>query len=299
MSNGGRCSSASPATKKTSAAGACQSSHHGCQASAMPDERQRAGGDRDAARGQHQRQLVGEQLRGGAQPAEQGVLVRAGPARHQRAEHAHRADREHEEQAGVEVGADRGRDSGSAIIATRYGRSATAGREPEDRAVRGRRDDVLLLHELDAVGDELRPAVEAAGVHRAEPALHVRHHLVLGLADQQRQHEEGDDDDRRPQDDSTTRVAASGIARLLARLLDRGLERGLGWGLDAGGARVPGPLAGRPCRARGAGRVTSGDAGSLGGVPASRGPQTAGSGTPGGRVLAPRRGCVRVGLPRL
>ena len=34
--------------------------------------------------------------------------------------------------------------------------------------------------------------MEAAGVHRAEPALHVRHHLVLGLADQQRQGEERD-----------------------------------------------------------------------------------------------------------
>ena len=32
--------------------------------------------------------------------------------------------------------------------------------------------------------------MEAAGVHRAEPALHVRHDLVLGLPDEQRQHEE-------------------------------------------------------------------------------------------------------------
>ena len=62
-----------------------------------------------------------------------------------------------------------------------------AGREHEDPPVGRPRDDVLLLGELHAVGDELRPAVEATGVHRAEPALHVRHHLVLGLPDQQRQ----------------------------------------------------------------------------------------------------------------
>ena len=56
------------------------------------------------------------------------------------------------------------------------------GREAEDPAVGGPRGDVLLLDELHPVGDELGPAVEAAGVHRAEPALHVRHDLVLGLA---------------------------------------------------------------------------------------------------------------------
>src|SRR5262249_18397034 len=34
-----------------------------------------------------------------------------------------------------------------------------------------------LLEELDAVADELVPTVEAAGIHRTEPALHVAHHL--------------------------------------------------------------------------------------------------------------------------
>ena len=67
---------------------------------------------------------------------------------------------------------------------------ADRGGELEHRAVGGRRDDVLLLGELHAVGDQLGPAVEAAGVHRPEPALHVRHRLVLGLPDQQRQGEE-------------------------------------------------------------------------------------------------------------
>ena len=65
--------------------------------------------------------------------------------------------------------------------------SATNGREPEDPPVGARRGDVLLLDELHAVGDELGPPVEATGIHRPEPALHVRHDLVLGLPDEQRQ----------------------------------------------------------------------------------------------------------------
>lgn len=71
----------------------------------------------------------------------------------------------------------------------------------EDTAVRFRRDDVFLLGELHAVGDELGPAVEAAGVHRAEAALHVGHHLVLGLTDDQGEGEEDDEDDQESQGD--------------------------------------------------------------------------------------------------
>ena len=50
-------------------------------------------------------------------------------------------------------------------------------REREDAPVGLAGHDVFLLDELDAVADELEPAVEAAGVHRTEPALHVAHHL--------------------------------------------------------------------------------------------------------------------------
>jgi len=50
-------------------------------------------------------------------------------------------------------------------------------RQREDSPVRLVRHDVLLLEELDAVAHELEPAVEAAGIHRTEPALHVAHHL--------------------------------------------------------------------------------------------------------------------------
>ena len=51
------------------------------------------------------------------------------------------------------------------------------GRQREHAPVGLGGHDVFLLHELDAVADELEPAVEPAGVHRTEPALHVAHHL--------------------------------------------------------------------------------------------------------------------------
>ena len=50
-------------------------------------------------------------------------------------------------------------------------------RDGEDAPVGLRRHHVFLLDELDAVAEELEPAVEPARVHRTETALHVRHHL--------------------------------------------------------------------------------------------------------------------------
>jgi hypothetical protein len=73
--------------------------------------------------------------------------------------------------------------------------------------------DVLLLDELHPVGDELGPAVEAAGVHRPEAALHVGHHLVLGLPDQQRQDEEGGQHADGAQDDLEGRGSSGPGAR--------------------------------------------------------------------------------------
>ena len=62
----------------------------------------RAGLDHDADDREHERQLVGDQLRGGAQRAEQRVLVRARPAGHQHADDRQARDRERVEHADVE-----------------------------------------------------------------------------------------------------------------------------------------------------------------------------------------------------
>lgn len=140
---------------------------------------------------------------GRAQAAEEGELVGARPARHQRAEDADAHDREDEEDARVDDGADR-----AVAGADRDGEQHEEVREEghrggdlEDAAVGLGRDHVLLLRELDAVGDQLGPAVETTRVHGAEAALHVRHDLVFGLADDQGQHQEGDEDDDEAQRD--------------------------------------------------------------------------------------------------
>ena len=183
------------------------------------EQRQRAAGQGHRRDGEHDRQLVGHQLGGGAQATEQGVLVGAGPAGHQRAQGAHRGGREHEHDRAGHV--DRGDARGDRDGRERdeVGDQRHRGGEPEDPPVGGARGDVLLLHELHAVGDELRPAVVAAGVHRAEPALHVRHHLVLGLPDEQRQHEEGRAAPRAPARPPRARSSRAPLGRGHARRL--------------------------------------------------------------------------------
>ena len=139
------------------------------------------------------------------------------------------------------------------------GQERHGGRELEDRLVGGVGDEVLLLGELHAVGDELRPAVEAPGVHRPQAALHVRHELVLGLADDQGQHQErgehGDDLDRdlkehraaRPVPGSGSPVRAwvpgplAGAAAASGRRPGGARLRGRAWGARAvrGLRRVP------------------------------------------------------------
>ena len=65
----------------------------------------RAGLDDDADDGQHHRQLVGDQLAGGTQAAEQRVLVGARPAGDEDADHARSTDTASSvEHAGLEVG---------------------------------------------------------------------------------------------------------------------------------------------------------------------------------------------------
>ena len=63
----------------------------------------RAGLDHHADDREHERQLVGDELRGGAQRAEQRVLVGARPAGHQHADDRQARHRERVEDADVEV----------------------------------------------------------------------------------------------------------------------------------------------------------------------------------------------------
>ena len=125
------------------------------------------------------------QLGGRAQAAEQRELVGARPSRPSASRARRRpsrpARRTGPRRASCPTTPCRAR-PGSTISTSEVREQGHGGRELEDPAVGVGRDHVLLLRELHAVGDELGPAVEAAGVHRAEPALHVRHHLVLGLA---------------------------------------------------------------------------------------------------------------------
>src|SRR5262249_10149426 len=104
MSNGGPLSSPNPPVTKTRPPRARPAQPLPPPGMCHADQRQGAGRHGHAAGGQHQRHLVGEQLRGRAHRAEQGVLVGAGPAGHQRAQHPDGAGREHEQQPAVQVG---------------------------------------------------------------------------------------------------------------------------------------------------------------------------------------------------
>ena len=70
---------------------------------------QRAGLDDHADDGEHHRQLVGDELAGGPQAADERVLVGRGPAGHEDADDRDRRHGQGEEDAGVEVGDDQRR----------------------------------------------------------------------------------------------------------------------------------------------------------------------------------------------
>ena len=106
------------------------------------DQRQRARLHRDRRGGEHQRELVGDQLRGRAERADQRELVRARPAGHQHPDDADRRDGEHEEQPRrrgprpnrrprARVGIDQDEDRGITGSSATAGASAnTRGRRP-------------------------------------------------------------------------------------------------------------------------------------------------------------------------
>ena len=162
------------------------------------EQRQRAAGQRHRRDGEHDRQLVRHSWAAARRPPSRAYLLAlAQPAISVPRAPTEVAASTSTTEPGTSIGGDaRGDRDGRERDEVRDQRDRRG--EPEDPPVGGARGDVLLLHELHAVGDELRPAVVAAGVHRAEPALHVGHHLVLGLPDEQRQHEEGREHRQRP-----------------------------------------------------------------------------------------------------
>jgi hypothetical protein len=141
-------------------------------------------------------QLVRDELSGGAQRAEQRVLVRARPPGHEHADHREARHRERVEHADVEVFTTRSGPIGITRNTRNVEITTDDGRSGEHTLVGLPRHDVLLLEELHAVAHELEPAVEAAGVHRTEPALHVAHHL---------QQEDVTEDERAQRDDQQGR----------------------------------------------------------------------------------------------
>ena len=153
----------------------------------------RTGLDDDAERGEHHREFVGDELAGGAQAAEERVLVGARPAGDEDAEHADRRHGEAVEHADREV-----REVG--VGTERHDRDEQERRHEhderrhlEDAVVGGLGREVLLLHPLADFGDELQRAVRA-GLHRAEAALHERHHLEQEQVDDRARGEQDGDE---------------------------------------------------------------------------------------------------------
>jgi hypothetical protein len=139
-----------------------------------------AGKDHRADDSQHQRQLVRDQLAGSAEAAHQRVLVSRRPSGHKHPDGADRRDGKGIEHPNREVTEDEPwteRDNDEQC----HG----ADQHPdwsgfEHGAVGVGRNQVFLLEELDAVGDELRPTPAAARKVGTDPVLHFCGELHLG-----------------------------------------------------------------------------------------------------------------------
>ena len=157
---------------------------------------ERAGRDQDAEDDQADRDLVAHHLRRAAQSAQEGIARVAGPAGHDHAVDAERADREQVEDADIDVGEHQ-------AVAERDHRPADQGqdegdhrRQQEHDLVGAGRDDGLLDEQLEAVGQRLQQAV-GPDRHRPLAQLHGADHLALGIGDighgQQQRHDDQQD----------------------------------------------------------------------------------------------------------
>ncbi len=192
-------------------------------------EVQRAGeqkhGDDDEADGD----LVGDHLRRRAQRRKEWILRVRGPAAHDHAVNRQRRDGEDVERADVEVG-----DSPALVDRDhRPGRERQQrhdeGREQEHALVGAGRDDRLLQHELEQVGEGLQQPPRAHHVGAAAQ-LHRRPDLAVGVKDVGDEDEE-DHEERQALHDHQEERQEPGHG-LLRRLLLGHVRQGRGFRHD-------------------------------------------------------------------
>ena len=142
------------------------------------------------------RDLVGHHLRGRPERAEEGILRVGGPAAHDHAVDAERGDGEQVENADIEVG---DHPAAPAVLVHRDHRPCRQRqhrgndrRQQEHALVGAGRDQRLLEHELEQVGERLQQAERPHHVGAAAH-LHRRPHLAI------HQQQKGDADEQHHQ----------------------------------------------------------------------------------------------------
>ena len=141
----------------------------------------------DADQREAEGELVADDLGGGAERAEERVLVVRAPAGERDAVDADGGDAEDDEQADVEVGDLEEVDAavqwscapkGTTAMETSAQPSAMMGASDEERALDGEGHHVFLEEELDAVGERLEEA-EGADARGSPAVLHAAEDLAL------------------------------------------------------------------------------------------------------------------------
>ena len=178
--------------------------------------RERAGVEEHRDQREPHRDLVGDHLGAGAEPAEQGVRRAAGPAAEHDAVDADRGDRHHEQHGHRHVGElqwrlvaeprDLGAERDHRERHERRHRREDR-RQEEDHLVGGLGDEVLLERQLHAVGERLEQAEGPVHVG-ADAVLHPGHHAPLEPdVEEREQHQDHEDRHGLDQDDPPRVVA--------------------------------------------------------------------------------------------
>ncbi len=160
---------------------------------------ERAGAENDADEREAERQFVADELRRGAERAEQGVFVVRRPAGEGDAVDAHGSDAENDEQADVDVGdleeieavrAHAGRAEGNDGDGDERAAEREDGREQIERAIDGSGNQIFFEERFCAVDERLQQA-EGADAAGAPAVLDAAHQLALeehGVGDAHEHH---------------------------------------------------------------------------------------------------------------